>query len=545
MPLNSELSVLIVDPNPAMRGNLHNMLSQSSITRIEYAVSAGTAIRQLSNKRFDIILCEYDLGNGSEDSGQDGQQLLEDLRHHKLIDRSAIFIMLTSEGVHSKVLGAAELTPTDYVLKPFTVDALLQRITRAVDRRELFLPIYNQIARGQLREAVKACREAEIAHARYAIDFARLRAELLVELGELAEAEHVYQGVIGTRHSGWAQLGLARCQFAQQRNDDARDTLERLLAVNPQLMAAYDLLARTYESMGQNVQAKKVLEDAVALSPHLVQRLRHLGEVSFESGDISGAEKAFKQVVAKARYSEFRDPEDHVNLVRALVRKGDASQASGVIRDLERSLRGNANTEACRAIANALLLDLTGKETEASEELSNAVTAVGMARGLSSQLRVGLVHACLKHRLDSDASEVMLNMMNDPDSRLSMEQAVGVFEKAGRHDLARGVGDRISHQVEELLSDAANKTSVGDHRSAVITLNQALRRTPGNLPVLYAAAQAVIKQLDELGWEAPLGEQAANLIDRIRRLDPDSPQLAALLAQYSGTQRKYGISTTA
>jgi len=545
MPLTSDLSVLIVDPNPAMRGNLHNMLSQSSITRIEYAVSAGTAIRQLSNKRFDIILCEYDLGNGSEDSGQDGQQLLEDLRNHRLIDRSAIFIMLTSEGVHSKVIGAAELTPSDYVLKPFTVDTLLQRITRAVDHRALFLPIYQQIALGQLREAVKACREAEIAHARYATDFARLRAELLMELGEFSDAEHVYQGVVVTRHSGWAQLGLARCQYAQQRHDEARDTLERLLEMNPQLMAAYDLLARTYAAMGQNVQAKKVLEDAVALSPHLVQRLRHLGEVAFESGDISGAEKAFKQVVAKARYSEFRDPEDHVNLVRALVRKGDASQASGVIRDLERSLRGNANTEACRAISNALLLDLTGKENEAAEELSNAVTAVGMARGLSSQLRIGLVHACLKHRLDSDASEVMLNMMNDPESGLSMDQAVGVFEKAGRHDLARGVGDRISHQVSEMLSDAANKTRVGDHRSAVITLNQALRRTPGNLPVLYAAAQAIIKQLDELGWEAPLGEQAASLIDRIRRIDPDNPQLAALLAQYTGTQRKYGISTAA
>ena len=55
MPLNSDLSVLIVDPNPAMRGNLHNMLTQSSITRIEYAVSSGTAIRQLTNKRFDEI----------------------------------------------------------------------------------------------------------------------------------------------------------------------------------------------------------------------------------------------------------------------------------------------------------------------------------------------------------------------------------------------------------------------------------------------------------------------------------------------------------
>ena len=89
----SDLSVLIIDPNPAMRGNLHNMLNQASITRIEYAVSSGTAIRQLTNKRFDVILCEYDLGSGNDDNGQDGQQLLEDLRHHKLIDRSAIFIM--------------------------------------------------------------------------------------------------------------------------------------------------------------------------------------------------------------------------------------------------------------------------------------------------------------------------------------------------------------------------------------------------------------------------------------------------------------------
>jgi len=543
--LTSDLSVLIVDPNPAMRGNLHNMLSQSSITRIEYAVSAGTAIRQLSNKRFDIILCEYDLGNGSEDSGQDGQQLLEDLRHHKLIDRSAIFIMLTSEAVQSKVIGAAELTPTDYVLKPFTVDGLMQRIGRAVERRSAFMPVYQLLAQGKQREAIDACQEAEAANPRYATEFARLRAELNYEAGDLVQAELIYQATLIGRPMGWAQLGLARCQFGLERYGDAVGTLERLLEANPNMMAAYDLLARSYEAMGQSQQAKKILEDAVAMSPNMVRRLRHLGEVAYGTGDISAAEKAFRQVVAKARYSEFRDPEDHVNLVRALVRKGDANQASGVIRDLERSLRANANTEACRSIANALLLDLTGKENEAAEELSNAVTAVGMARGLSSQLRVGLVHACLRHRLDSDASEVMLNMMNDPESGLSMEQAVSVFEKAGRHDLARGVGDRISHQVEAMVTEAADKTRQGDHRSAVITLNQALRRTPGNLSVLYAAAQAAVRQLDELGWEAPLGEQAAELIGRIRRLEPDSPQLAALLAQYTGTQRKYGISTTA
>jgi tetratricopeptide (TPR) repeat protein len=541
----SDLSVLIIDPNPAMRGNLHNMLNQASITRIEYAVSSGTAIRQLTNKRFDVILCEYDLGSGNEDSGQDGQQLLEDLRHHKLIDRSAIFIMLTSEAVQSKVIGAAELTPTDYVLKPFTVDILMQRVSRAVDRRAVFLPIYQLIAQGQKREAIAACHAAEGSNPRYATDFARLRAELLYELGDLADAELVYQTTLAGRQLGWAQLGLARCQFGLERYDDAMATLERLIEANPNLMAAYDLLARAYEAIGQAQQAKKILEDAVAMSPNLVQRLRHLGEVAYEAGDIRVAEKAFRQVVTKARYSEFRDPEDHVNLVRTLVRKGDVNQASGVIRDMERTLRANANTEVCKHISSALVLDVTGHGTEAASELSNAVTAVGMARGLSNQLRIGLVNSCLKHRLDKDAADVVMHMMNDAERPLTMDEAVSVFEKAGRHDLARGMGDKIDGQVRELVNEAEAMARQGDHRAAVSTLNQALRRTPGNLKVLYAAVQAILRQMDEFGWEAPLGDQAAALVDRIRRLDAGSPELEALLLQYTGTQRKYGISTTA
>ena len=58
----------------------------------------------MPGRRYDLILCEYEL-----DGGQDGQQLLEDLRHHKLITPATIFIMLTSEGEYSKVIGAAEL----------------------------------------------------------------------------------------------------------------------------------------------------------------------------------------------------------------------------------------------------------------------------------------------------------------------------------------------------------------------------------------------------------------------------------------------------
>ncbi len=545
MPDYADLSVLLVDPNPGMRASLRNMLNQSGINRIDDAVSSGTAIRQISKKSYDIVLCEYDLGSGAGDNGQDGQQLLEDLRHHKLIGPWTIFIMLTSEGVYSKVISAAELTPTDYVLKPFTVEVLLQRIVRAVDKRALFMPIYQLIGVGNLRKAITDCVVAEENQPRHALEFARLRAEMLVTLGELSDAAMVYQAILMTRPIGWAHLGLARCQFGLQQYAEAQQTLDILIEHNPKFMAAYDLLAQTHEALGQAVTAKKILEDAVAISPHMVRRLRHLGEVAFETGDVGVAEKAFKQVVTKAKYSEFRDPEDHVNLVKALVKKGDANQASGVIRDLERSLRGNANTEACRAIAAGLLMEMTGNQQGAANELTAAVNAVGSSRGLSINLKIGLVHSCIKNKLDAQASELMVTLMNDSDSGISMDDAVDVFEKAGRHDLAQGVGEQIDRQVEELLNDAAEKREQGDLRAAVDTLNGALRKAPANMSLLPAAASAMLKQLDDLGWEAPLAEQCHYLLERIRRIDPTHPTLETLTAQYSSTQRKYGISTTA
>lgn len=542
----SELSVLIVDPNPGMRGSLHNMLNQSSITKIEYAVSSGTAIRQLSKKPYDIVLCEYDLGNGSgENNGQDGQQLLEDLRHHKLIAQWTIFIMLTSEGVYSKVIGAVELAPTDYVLKPFTVDALLQRIRKAVERRDVFWPVYQQLAAGMIRKAITSCKEGEDKNPRYANDYARLRAELLVSIDDLVEAEFVYQTILLTRPTAWAHLGMARCQFGLQKFVEAQRTLVQLLEEHPKFMAAYDLLARTHEALGQQESAKKVLEDAVGISPNIVRRLRHLGEVALETGDVGVAEKAFKQVVAKAKYSEFRDPEDHVRLVKTLVKKGDTNQASGVIRDMERSLRSNANTEACRAIAAGLVQEMTGNLAAAATELTTAVNAIENARGLSTGLKIGLVHSCLSVKLDQQASNVMLNLMNDTESGVTMDDAVQVFEKAGRHDLAEGMGEQIKMQVSELLADAAAMRGQGDLRAAVDTLNAGLRKAPANMSLLPAAASAILKQLDDLGWEVPLAEQCAYLLERMRRIDPAHPSLEALQAQYFHTQRKYGIATSA
>jgi CheY-like chemotaxis protein len=542
MQENANLSVLVIDPNPGMRGSLQNMLNLSGISKIEFAVSSGTAIKQLGKRSYDIILCEYDLGSGSDD-GQDGQQLLEDLRHHKLIGLLTIFIMITSEGVYSKVVSAAELTPTDYILKPFTVDMLSGRIARAIERRTAFRPTFQLIGQGSLREAIKSCMQAEAAHPRYALEFVRLRAELHARLKELPEAEALYAAVLAAKPVGWASLGLARTLAAQERFDEAEALLAGLVADNPKLMAAYDLRARCHEMTGAPALAQRALEDAVAISPHIVRRLRKLGEVALDAGDLVVAEKSFKQVVAKAKYSEFRDPEDHVNLVKALIRKGDPVQAGGVIRDLEKSLRGNPNTEACKAISTAMLHESAGNAAAALNELNAAVLAVRGGAGLSSNLKVALARSCLTNKLDKEASEVMLSVMNDVDSGVTMQQAIGVFVKAGRPDLADGVKAQLREQAQGLLGVAAEKTGAGDFKGAVQTLLEARHLSPGNLPVMIAAAGGILRQLNEMGWDHPLAEQCAGMIDTIRKLDAAHPQLVQLNDAYLAAKRKYGIST--
>ncbi|QYF93166.1 tetratricopeptide repeat protein [Massilia sp. PAMC28688] len=540
MQENSNLSVLVIDPNPGMRGSLQNMLNLADITKIEFAVSSGTAIKQLSKRSYDIILCEYDLGGGTD--GQDGQQLLEDLRHHKLIGLLTIFIMITSEGVYSKVVSAAELAPTDYILKPFTVDVLSGRIARAIERRNAFLPAYQQIGQNNPREAIKLCAAGETAHPRYASDFVRLRAELHVSLNELAEAEALYKAVLDAKPIGWAQLGLGRTLFAQGRTEEAQEVLARLVADNPKMMAAYDLLARCREAAGDAQGAQRILENAVAISPHVVRRLRRLGEVALEAGDVAAAEKSFKTVVAKAKYSEFRNPEDHVNLVKTLIKKGDPAQASAVIRDMEKSLRGNPNTDVCRAITTAMLHQAAGNNAAMVSELGTAVQGVRSAAGLSSELKIGLARSCLTSKLDKEASDVMLAVMNDVNSGVTMQQAMAVFQKAGRADLAEGMTVQLRQQSNELIGVANEKTNMGDLKGAVQTLLEALHKSPGSLEVMVALAKGIGRQLDELGWDHQLGEVWARQIDNIRQLDYKHPELAKVNETYLATKRKYGMA---
>lgn len=151
--LNYEgMRALVVDDYPGMRSAFKNTLANFGMTRIDLATSAPEAIHRVKNSSYDIIVCDYNLGDG-----RDGQQLLEELRYRQLIGLNTAFVMVTAESLYEKVVSTAELAPDDYLIKPFSAEVLRSRLDVILQRKRAFAGIYRLFAEGELEEAMEAC----------------------------------------------------------------------------------------------------------------------------------------------------------------------------------------------------------------------------------------------------------------------------------------------------------------------------------------------------------------------------------------------------
>ncbi len=534
-PINDQ-TILIVDPHAGMRTTLHDMLKLGGNAKVEFAMSAGAAIRAIRMRTYDVVLCEYDLG-----PGQDGQQLLEDLRHHKLLPRSTAFILVTAERAHEKVMGAAECAPTDYLLKPFTADMLLLRVNRALLQRRIFTPTYQLIDRDQISEAIASCIQGEAAYAAHRIKFMQLRSELHLMQGNHVEAEQIYLELMATAPLAWVQLGLAKARYLQGHLADAAQGLTALISESPQFLDAYDWLAKIHEASGQLEQAKAVLQDAVVISPHALRRLRQLGKLALELGDVVTAEQSLIQAIRKARYSEFRDPEDHARLVSALLKQGHADKANEVIREIDKTMSGLDKTPACRAMASALVHTHKGDAKRAVLELGLAIAASKV--DISSDLTLGLVRTCLANNLDEEAMAVALDAMGPSPAGPAMAKAMQVFEQAGRGAMVQSLQQAGRKQAQAALTASTAKAKAGDFHGAMTVLAQAVQQVPSNTQVLFHAIMATLKCLDNPLWDATIDEQAAALLARARKLEPDNTHLVPLEEMHATVRRKHQRDT--
>lgn len=377
MGLYKDKKVLIIDDFPEFRMSLRQMLLSIKVEDIHMASTGEEALRMCQKNIFDVVLCDYNLGDG-----KDGQQLLEELREYKLLNHSAIFMMLTAESTAFMVMGAMENSPDAYLTKPFTRQDLAARLDRLIIFKEEMEPINDALNIDDQEEALQACKRLILARSKVSSQALRMQSAILMRMKRFDEAEKIFTAVIKARSVPWGHLGLARCFFLRQEFDLAQIEAEKVLKLNDNFLDGHDLLAEIFLAKGDSKSAQKILAKAIAKSSKSPKRQHRLGEVAKQNNDMETATRALRRTVELSQHGLHQNPNnvlDWVEVLRdkaasdsSLSGKRAASDALGALDKYKKEIRKDPNTNVLSKVLESKIYHTQHKEKEAIKAAKDA-----------------------------------------------------------------------------------------------------------------------------------------------------------------------------
>ncbi|WP_050798502.1 response regulator [Vibrio scophthalmi] len=131
----SDLVVIIADDSSVVISSLKSMLIKLGIVdrNLYVAKTARDVIFYASKIKFDVYISDYNFGKGIN-----GKQLFEELVHINAIVDDTVFIMITGENSAFTIRAIIELKPDEYLLKPFNIITLKNRISSAIKRKRYY-----------------------------------------------------------------------------------------------------------------------------------------------------------------------------------------------------------------------------------------------------------------------------------------------------------------------------------------------------------------------------------------------------------------------
>jgi two-component system chemotaxis response regulator CheY len=111
------MRILVVDDFSTMRRIVKNILQQLGFANIEEAEDGKVALGKLQNNQFDFIISDWNMPNMM------GIDLLREVRGDEKL-KAIPFLMVTAESNKENVVQAVQAGVSNYIVKPFTADAL-------------------------------------------------------------------------------------------------------------------------------------------------------------------------------------------------------------------------------------------------------------------------------------------------------------------------------------------------------------------------------------------------------------------------------------
>ncbi len=306
-------SFLVVDDQRPFQLMLKGILVNLGIRQIHLVNTGEAAIQACKEKAFDFILIDYNLGGHRKN----GRQLIEELKQKKLLKPECVTVMVTGESHRPMVLGAIELQPDDYVMKPFSQNVIKLRLDKAYKKRQTLKPIFEAKQKDDIGIAIKECRALIETNSRYRNVCNNLLAELLCQAGKYDQAEYLLEKLLAVKPYTWGQIQLSRTYLHQERYAEAAKLAHQVMLQSPLIIDAYDLSAQALVGMQRLPNALEMAIKAAELSPYSIERQYRLCDIARQNGMYDTVKDACLAILEMSRKSIHQDPVHFYNYIRA------------------------------------------------------------------------------------------------------------------------------------------------------------------------------------------------------------------------------------
>lgn len=534
----TDRKILVLDDMPDMRSTMRNQMQALGMTNINLAGTVKEALNFISQRTYDVILCDYYLGGNT-----DGQQFLEYLRNTNTISRATLFIMITAETGFNSVITAAECLPDDYLLKPFTGETLKVRLEKLLERKSRLAAIDRLQDAGDWQGIIHACDDIIFCKDKYMIDAMRIKGNALLMLNHINEAIMFYQDALKMRDMPWAKLGLAKALKSKGQPEQSEHLLEDIIKENPKLLAAYDLLGKIHIETGNSEKALTVLENACKIAPHSLARQRSIANLAEETGDFTRVDKALSVVVKQTKNSPLRDSRDFAKLTNALNEMGELERSVGVLKEARESFKESGDLTLIAAL-EATTHHKAGNRDLAKKALEQALENSG--EKLPEATSMAIANACLANGKQAEAMEILKSVVqNNPDSQRLHSQIAVMFKDHGGNEVAKELIERSVKEVVALNNEAVKKAKTGAYTEAAHMLTEAALRLPNNLQIVSNAALSILMDMFVNGFDPTKANQARIFQDAVSKQNKQYPKLTEIAALQSKVHHKYNTDSTA
>ena len=121
--MDTSIKILIVDDFATMRRILKNILKQLGFKNLVEADDGTTAWEVLEGQKIDLIISDWNMPKMT------GLELLKKVRASDAY-KGAPFLMVTAEAQKQNVIEAVQAGVSNYVVKPFTAEAISDKLEK-------------------------------------------------------------------------------------------------------------------------------------------------------------------------------------------------------------------------------------------------------------------------------------------------------------------------------------------------------------------------------------------------------------------------------